>query len=127
MKKLLFILLTAASCAAHAYSSNTLFEDCKLAESEFTSAGTDLPKHSPQGERCINYIDGFADGYTVGNFLADKVGVKLNAFCLPKTTDLTLRMVRAVVIHIGHAPPGSTASSSTLVAGALAKTFPCAD
>lgn len=127
MKKLLFILLTVIAGSAQAYTSNALFEDCQLAESEFSSAGSESPKHSLQGERCISYIDGFADGYTVGNFLAEKVGVKLNAFCLPKTTDLTLRMVRAVVIHIGHAPPGSTASSSTLVAGALAKTFPCAD
>ncbi len=127
MKKLLFIVLTVIAGSAQAYTSNALFEDCQRAESEFSSAGNESPRHSPQGERCINYIDGFADGYTVGNFLADKVGVKLNAFCLPKTTDLTLRMVRAVVIHIGHAPPGSTASSSTLVAGALTKTFPCSD
>ena len=51
--------------------------------------------------------------------------MKLNAFCLPNDPDLSMRLVRAVVIHVERVPPNTTMSTATLVAGALAKAFPC--
>jgi hypothetical protein len=72
------------------------------------------------------YVAGFADGYGVGDFLSEKVGVKLNAICLPEESkDLTYRLVRAVLSHLERQPPNNKASTATLVAGALSKAFPC--
>ncbi len=56
---------------------------------------------------------------------AEQVSIKLNAFCLPNDPDLSMRLVRAVTIHVERVPPNTTMSTATLVAGALAKAFPC--
>ncbi|GAB1367816.1 hypothetical protein MASR1M42_03640 [Azonexus hydrophilus] len=55
--------------------------------------------------------------------ITEKIGVRLNAFCLPQDRELSRRLVRAVVIHVERVPPETTVSN--LVAGALAKAFPC--
>jgi hypothetical protein len=85
------------------------------------------PFKSIRSARCIAYVAGFADGYAVSNYLAEQVSVKLNAFCLPNDPDLSMRLVRAVTIHVERVPPNTTMSTATLVAGALAKAFPCTE
>ena len=45
----------------------------------------------------------------------------------PNDPDLSMRLVRAVTIHVERVPPNTTMSTATLVAGALAKAFPCTE
>ena len=112
----------------HAYSGKELRDDCLAAESSFAAnAARPDVYQSPKGARCIGYIEGFADGYAVGDFLAETVGVKVNAFCLPKSPDLSYRLVRSVLAHLDRQPPNPESSTATLVAAALSKTFPCTE
>jgi hypothetical protein len=85
------------------------------------------PYQSIRSARCIAYVAGFADSYAVSEYLAGQIGIKLNAYCLPNDPDLSMRLVRAVTIHVERVPPNTTMSTATLVAGALAKAFPCAE
>lgn len=121
------LILALFAAQAHAYSSQELREDCQVAESFYAEKKSTDPYQSVRSARCIAYVAGFADGYAVSDYLADKVGVKLNAFCLPNDDNLSARLVRSVLAHLDRQPPNSTASTAMLVAGALAKTFPCAD
>lgn len=125
MKKYLWLLAFGFSVSAHAYSANELQNDCQAAD-DFYTRHTD-PEPSLKATRCISYVMGVADGYAVSDFLAEKVGVKLNAFCLPKESDLPRRLVRATLAQLEHTAPNSTASTATLVAGGFARTFPCTD
>ncbi len=125
MKKLILFVALLASAHAHAYTGSELKEDCQAAEEYFAEKKSGDPYQSIKSARCISYVAGFADSYAVSEYLAGKIGVGLNAFCLPKDPDLTRRLVRAVAIHVERVPPNSTASTATLVAGALAKAFPC--
>lgn len=128
MKKLLCLLLVAGfSAAAHAYSIKELHEDCKAADDFFAQHKSSDPYDAVKSGRCISYVAGFADGYAVSDYLADKVGLKLNAFCLPNQGDLSSRLVRAVLAHLEHLPPNPSGSTAMLVASALAKSFPCPD
>ncbi len=123
---LLFAALFALP--AHAYSGKELRDDCLAAESAFaTNAASPNVYQSPHGARCIGYIEGFADSYAISDFLSETVGVKLNAFCLPKSPDLSYRLVRSVLAHLDRQPPNPENSTATLVAAALSKTFPCAE
>lgn len=126
---LLFLVLLGASLSgsAFAYSSTELREDCLAAEEFYARKKNTDPYQSIRGARCMAYVAGFADGYGVGNFLADKVGVTLNAICLPNDGDLSYRLVRAVLSHLEHQPPNNQASTATLLAGALSKAFPCTE
>jgi len=127
MKRLFGIAAACLSLNALAYTGDELRGDCLAAE-EFYAAKTNAdPYQSIRGARCMAYVAGFADGYAVSDYLAEKVGVTLNAICLPKDKDLPYRLVRSVLAHLEHIPPNSTSSTATLVAAALAKTFPCAD
>jgi hypothetical protein len=72
-------------------------------------------------------VAGFADGYAVSKHLADKVGVRLNAFCLPPDDNLPRRLVRAVLDHLERLPANGDSGTATLVAGALSRAFPCPD
>lgn len=127
MKRLLLPLILMLAGSAHAYTAGELLEDCRAAEQLYAGEKNSDPYHSLRSGRCIAYVAGFADGYAVGDYLADKVGVQLNAICLPNDPDLSQRLVRAVVIHTERMPPQSTVSTATVVAGALAKAFPCSD
>ena len=122
-------LLFAAllSLQAHAYTGKELREDCQAAEDAFAKSGRLDAYSSPRAARCIGYVEGFADGYAISDFLAESVGVKLNAFCLPAGRDLSYRLVRAVLAHLERQPPNPEGSTATLVAGALSKAFPCAE
>jgi hypothetical protein len=122
-----WVLLSAALLAlpAHAYTGKELREDCQAAEDVYAKSGRLDPYQSARGARCIAYVEGFADGYAVSDFLADSVGVKLNAFCLPTGHDLSYRLVRAVLAHLERQPPNPETGTATLVAAALSKTFPC--
>ena len=113
---------------AHAYSGKELREDCTAAEGSFASKAATNPNtyQSARGARCIGYIEGFVDGYAVSDHLAESVGVKLNAFCLPKSSDLSYRLVRSVLAHLDRLPPNTETGTATLVAAALSRTFPCA-
>ena len=112
---------------AHAYSVQELREDCQAAESFYGEKKSTAPYQSVMSARCIGYIAGFADGYAISDYLAEKVGVKLNAFCLPTDGNLSARLVRAVLGHLDRQPPNSSINAAMLVAGALANTFPCTD
>ena len=124
-----FIWLVALllSASAQAYTGHELREDCQAADEFFAKKKTTDPYQSVKSARCLSYVAGFVDGYSVSDYLADKVGVKLNAICLPNDPDLSMRLVRAVVIHVERVPPNTTVSTATLVAGALTKAFPCTD
>lgn len=125
--KWIFLFAALLSLQAHAYTGMELREDCQAAEDAFATSGRLDPRSSPKAARCIAYVEGFADGYAISDFLAESVGVKLNAFCLPPGRDLTYRLVRAVLAHLERQPPNPEGSTATLVAGALAKTFPCSE
>ena len=125
--KYLWLIAALFVTSAHAYTGQELREDCQTADEFFAGKKTTDLYQSVKSARCISYVAGFADSYSVSNFLAEKVGVKLNAFCLPNDPDLSMRLVRAVVIHVEHVPPNTTVSTAKLVAGALSKAFPCTD
>lgn len=110
-----------------AYSSTELHQDCLAAEEFYAQNKNSTPYQSIRGARCIAYIAGFSDGYGIADFLADKVGVSLNAICLPSDADTPYRLVRAVLAHLEHQPTNHMANTATLVAGALSKAFPCQD
>ena len=125
--KWLLILATLFAFSAHAYTGKELRDDCQAAEDAFAKSSRLDPYSSPRAARCIAYVEGFADGYAISDFLAESVGVKLNAFCLPAGRDLSYRLVRAVLAHLERQPPNPEGSTATLVAGALSKAFPCAE
>lgn len=126
--KILFVILAALLAShAHAYTGDELRGDCLAAEELYAGQKSSDPIQAIRSARCIAYVAGFADSYAVSDYLAEKVGVKLNAFCLPNEGDLSPRLVRSVLAHLDRQPPKSTASTAMLVAGALAKSFPCAD
>jgi len=125
--RFLWLIAALFAASAHAYTGHELRDDCQAADEFFAKKKTTDPYQSVKSARCISYVAGFADGYAVSDYLADKVGVRLNAFCLPKDPDLSMRLVRAVLIHVERVPPNSTMRTATLVAGALTKAFPCSD
>lgn len=125
--KYFLLLATLLATQAHAYSIQELRGDCLAAESFYGEKKSTDPYQSVMSARCIGYLAGFADGYAISDYLAEKVGVKLNAFCLPTDGNLSARLVRAVLGHLDRHPPNSTTSTAILVASALAKTFPCTD
>ena len=127
MKFLLCLASAAFSFSAHAYTADELRGDCLAAEEFYAAKANADPYQSIRGARCMAYVAGFADGYAVSDYLAEKVGVTLNAICLPKDKDLPYRLVRSVLANLERTPPKSTSSTATLVAAALSKTFPCAD
>lgn len=125
--KYLWLIAALFSAQAQAYSSQELREDCQAAEAFYAEQTNTDPAPSVRSARCIAYVTGFADGYAVSDYLAEKVGVRLNAFCLPNDGNLPNRLVRAVLAQLDRQPPNSTAKTAMLVAGALAKHFPCTD
>lgn len=125
--KYLWLIAAFFSISAHAYTGQELLEDCRAAD-EYLSAGKSTdPEQSIKSARCLSYLAGFADSYAVSDYLAESVGVRLNAFCLQKDPDLPMRLVRAVLIHLERVPPGNAVSTATLVAGAFSKAFPCSN
>ena len=127
MKSILFCLTLLLAGSAHAYTIPELREDCQSAENLTDPQHEKDINEARKGARCIAYIAGFADGYAVSNYLAEKVGVDLNAFCLPKDADLSRRLVRAVLIHLDTLPRNPTGTTATIVASALSKAFACPD
>ena len=92
------------SLPAHAYTANELREDCLAAEDHYAPTAA-RPLRSPKAARCVAYLEGFVNGYAVSDHLAEAVGVKLDAFCLPNRRDLSFRLVRAVLAHLDRQPP----------------------
>ena len=127
MKFAIALVAASLSLSAQAYTGEELHGDCLAADDVYLGKVSVDPYQSIRSTRCMSYISGFADGYAVSDYLAEKVGVSLNAICLPKDKDLPYRMVRAVLSHLEHLPPNPPASTATLVAAALSKTFPCTD
>ncbi len=111
--------------SALAYTGAELRGDCLAAEALYQGEGGD-PYAAFRGARCIAYVAGFADGYAISDYLADKVGVRLNAFCLPRDERLPQRLVRAVLNQLERLPMDDS-STATIVASALARSFPCAE
>jgi hypothetical protein len=125
MKKALCLIAAIVATPAFAYTADELRADCRAAKALYDGQqGSDL-HDSLRSTRCIAYVAGFADAFAVSDYLADKVGIRLNAFCLPKTENLSPLLVRAVVEHLDRLPSAGTASTATLVAGALSRSFPC--
>jgi hypothetical protein len=122
----IFLLLLAALCSgpAFAYTSAELRGDCEAAEALAPNAPDNDPRQVLQGARCTAYVMGFADGYAISDYLAEKVGVRLNAICLPQDEHLPQRLVRAVLNQFDRQPQNNN-STATIVAGALARSFPC--
>jgi Rap1a immunity proteins len=127
MKWIVALMASLLSLNVLAYTADELRADCLAAEDFYLQQKGGDPYQSIRGARCMAYVAGFADGYAVSDYLADRVGVRLNAFCLPPDRDLPYRMLRAVLAHLDRQPPKSDISTATLVAGALAKTFPCGE
>ena len=94
MKRLWLLAALVASPAAQAYTPDELRGDCQAAEEMYAQKKSSDPFKSIRSARCIAYVAGFADGYSVSNYLAEQVSVKLNAFCLPNDPDLSMRLVR---------------------------------
>lgn len=124
--KSLCLLALFACASAQAYDIKQLDSDCRAQELHIGDErpAVDVPTQAKTAS-CLAYIRGVVDGYTIGETLAGKIGVRLNAFCLPNDSELDFRLTRAVVIQLERLPPRSTVSPATLVAGALAKAFPC--
>jgi hypothetical protein len=122
-----WILIVAAATAlpAHAYTAAELRRDCSAAEDLFNAGKSPLAEGPTGPARCVGYVQGFVDGFAVGEYLADSVGVKLNAICPPEGQDATRRLVRSVVAHLERQPPDTRATSASLVGGALSRAFPC--
>ena len=123
--KLIALLALLFILPAHAYSGKELRADCLAAEGNL--AASPEPDQPSRGARCLGYLEGFVDGYAISDHLAETVGVKLNAFCLPKSRDLTSCLVRSVLAHLDRQPPNPEGSTATLVAAALSRTFPCTE
>ena len=72
--RFLWLLATLFATQAHAYSIQELREDCQAAESFYNEKKSIDPYQSVMSARCIGYIAGFADGYAISDYLAEKVG-----------------------------------------------------
>lgn len=127
MKRLLPLLAALLAAPAQAYSSSELRGDCQAADALYREQKSGDPYEAVRSARCIAYVAGFADGYAVSDYLADKVGVRLNAFCLAKDDNLPPRLVRAVLSHFERLPANDTSTTAMIVAGALSRAFPCPD
>ena len=127
MKKYLWLAALFCAAQAHAYTTEELLGDCQAAEETYAGKKNSDPFHAIRSARCIAYVAGFADGYAVSDHLAESVGVKLNALCLPKTPDLSYRLVRSLLAHLDRLPPNPGGSTASLVAAALSRTFACTE
>ena len=106
MKKLYLLLGCLLSLDALAYSAAELREDCQAADTTIVQNKPADPQHALRVARCTYYLSGFADGYTVGDYLADKVGVQLNAFCVPRTPAEMVEAVRRLAADRAAGLPG---------------------
>ncbi|MGB4672897.1 MAG: Rap1a/Tai family immunity protein [Azovibrio sp.] len=128
MRKFLLGLLCALPLLAHAYTGPELQEDCLAAEILLTGQKSTDIFHSVKSSRCLNYLDGFLDGYDIADRLAEKVGVRIDAFCPPREIEARVRLVRAVLAYLDRQPPfpaNSTVPAAHVVAGAFSKAFSC--
>ncbi|MDD2883666.1 MAG: Rap1a/Tai family immunity protein [Dechloromonas sp.] len=130
MIKPALLLATLLTCLpAHAYEGAELLADCQAADALYQGEKNSAPQHAIRSTRCIAYISGIADGYAIGHHLAKSVGVGLGAFCLPDDSEIQRRLVGAVLRHLERLPNSalSQGQPGPLVAGALAKAFPCTE
>ena len=131
MRKLLLGLLCSLPLLAQAYTGPELQEDCLAAEVLLTGQNSTDIFHSVKSSRCLNYLDGFLDGYGIADRLTEKVGVRINAFCPPREPEARVRLVRlvrAVLAYLDRQPPfpaNSTVPAANVVAGAFSKAFVC--
>lgn len=125
MKKLLCLIAALAAPPAIAYTGEELRADCRAAQALYDGQKSGDLHDSLRSARCIAYVAGFADAFAVSDYLADKIGIRLNAFCLPKEENLSPRLVRAVNAHLDRLPPSGDPGTATLVAGALSRAYPC--
>jgi hypothetical protein len=128
MKTPILLLAALAASPALAYTSAELRGDCLAAEALYQEQRSSDPNEAIRSARCIAYVAGFADGYAISDYLAEKVGARLNAICLPADDErLSQRLVRAVLSQLERLPTTNDSSTATIVASALARSFPCAD
>ncbi|MDR1996437.1 Rap1a/Tai family immunity protein [Azonexus sp.] len=128
MKAALLLLAALGTASpALAYTSAELRGDCQAAEALYQEQRSSDPYEAIRSTRCIAYVAGFVDGYAISDYLAEKIGVRLNAFCLPQDDHLPQRLVRAVLLNQLERLPADDSSTATIVAGALARSFPCSE
>lgn len=128
MGKFLCIFLLGLPLFAQAYTGPELQEDCLAAESSLMGQKSMDVFYSVKSSRCLNYLEGFLDGYGVGEHLAGRIGVGIRAFCAPR--EERARLVRAVLAYLDKQPPfppDSTVSAGNVVAAAFARAFECKD
>lgn len=128
VRHFLLASLCALPLAVQAYSGPELQEDCLAAEQLLTGQKSTDIFHSVKSSRCLTYLDGFLDGYGIGDRLADKVGVRLNAFCAPRGQEDRIRLVRAVLAYLDRQPPfpkDSEIGAVQVVGAAFSKAFAC--
>jgi hypothetical protein len=126
MTRWLPLLAALVAAPAHAYSAGELLADCQAAEAIYAGDRAASPWGNPRAARCVAYLEGFVDSYVVTRHLADSVGVKLDAFCLPEAeSDLHFRVVRAVLAQFDRLPPNPENTPATIVAAGLSRAFPC--
>lgn len=126
------VLAGACLCAlpwmAEAYSGPELQEDCLAAESLLSGTRSTDIFHSVKSSRCLAYLEGFLDGYAVGERLAGRVGVSLGAFCAPRESGERIRLVRAVLAYLDRQPPfpkDTDIGATQVAAAAFSIAFAC--
>ena len=128
MRKFLIGFLCALPLLAQAYSGPELQEDCLAAETLLAGQKSTDVFHSVKSSRCLNYLEGFLDGYGVAERLGERVGVRLNAFCAPRGAEERIRLVRAVLAYLDRQPPfpsGSAIPAAQVAWAAFSKAFSC--
>ena len=131
LSRLLFCLaltFVAALPARAAYSGVELQEDCLAAEAALTGQDSRDVFHSVKSSRCLNYLEGFLDGYRIADDLAASVGVRLEVFCPPRAPEDRIRLVRAVLAYLDRQPPlprDGSVPADKIVAAALGVQFVC--
>lgn len=119
------ILLLATSFCTHAYDGRDLQRDCEAAETLFAQPTAGNPYETLRAARCFSYLTGLVDGYALGDYMADRIGVSLNALCLPTGDDAPRLMIKALLSYARQQAPGGSLPTHLLAAGAMVKHFSC--
>ncbi len=119
----LLTLMTSPLLLASPYTAQNLYSDCLEAEKMLTAVET--PRENIQTTRCISYLEGVADGYSVADYLATRIGVNIGAFCPPDNPSRQLSLVRSVLTHLEKTPNKQSSEIKNLVPLAFAQSYPC--
>jgi hypothetical protein len=143
MKKLLFVLVTAAATmnlsfplhAADSYTTGSdVFRDCSLAlemaqegyVTDALSKRKSLPTNTQQiaAAQCFNYVVGFKDALYVTNIFQEKNG-QSRLVCLPKNNINNEQALRIVLKYLIDNPSLLGSPQSGVVFNAFYYAYPC--